>query len=255
MTVTLVRPGADAPYTVTLIRRTITLRPVSWRMLPENVVQLRLAEFSAGATQELKAALTEIRERGATGIVLDLRDNPGGLVAEAIGVASQFMPEGTTIFQQQERGEGPKPVKTVGLDGLWLDKPLVVLVNRGSASAAEIVGGALRDNGRARLLGETTYGTGTVLIPFEQPDGSIVLLGTGLWLTADGDQLWKEGVEPDETVALPFDAFPSRPNDDPEVSEAELEGLDDDQLRAAFVELTGNAIATDLPAPPQLDRR
>ena len=245
--VTFRRAGAAEPYTVTLTRRKITLRPVSWRMLPGNVAHLRLAEFSAGATRDLKAALTEIRERGATGIVLDLRDNPGGLVAEAIGVASQFMPEGTPIYQQQDRGGKPNPVPTVGTDGLWLEGPLVVLVNNGSASAAEIVGAALRDNGRAVLLGEKTYGTGTVLIPFEQPDGSVVLLGTALWLTADGEQIWKQGVEPDEEVSLPLDAAPSRPSEDPEVSEAELAQLGDVQLRAAVAQVTDPAVAEATP--------
>ena len=171
VTLKLLHRGAAAPYTVTLTRRTITIEPISWRLLPHDIAQVRVTEFSAGATRELKTALDEIREAGAAAIILDLRDNPGGLVAEAIGVASQFMTEGRTIFQQQQRGAEPKPINTVGLDGLWLDKPLVVLVNGGSASAAEIVGAALRDNGRARLLGETTYGTGTVLLPFEQADG------------------------------------------------------------------------------------
>ncbi|HET7095043.1 MAG TPA: S41 family peptidase, partial [Thermomicrobiales bacterium] len=112
--------------------------------------------------------------------------------------------------------------------------PLVVLVNGGSASAAEIVGGALRDNGRAPLLGETTFGTGTVLVPFEQPDGSIVLLGTALWLTADGQQIWKHGVVPDETVRLPFDQVPSRPSEDRQMTAAKLLALPDTQLRAGW---------------------
>ena len=238
LTMTLLHRGAETPYTVTLVRRTITLRPVSWRTLPNGVVHLRIAEFSAGTTRELKTALEQIRAQNATGIILDLRDNPGGLVAEAIGVASQFMSEGATIFRQQERGAEPNPVNTVGLDGLWLDRPLVVLVNGGSASAAEIVGASLRDNGRAQLLGEQTFGTGTVLLPFEQPDGSIVLLGTALWLTADGEQLWKIGVAPDEVVPLGFEASPSRPLDDPTVTAAELTALEDVQLQAAYDELT-----------------
>jgi carboxyl-terminal processing protease len=115
--------------------------------------------------------------------------------------------------------------------GLWLDKPLTVLVNGGSASAAEIVGGSLRDNGRATLLGETTFGTGTVLTPFAQPDGSTVLLGTALWLSADGERLWREGVEPDREVPMPLDAIPSRPTDDADLSADEWAALDDAQLK------------------------
>ena len=249
VTLTLRHRRADSSYTVTLVRRTITLRPVTWRMLPAGVAHLRLAEFSAGAARDLEAALVEIRDQGATGLILDLRDNPGGFVPEAIGVASQFMPEGTTVFLEQGRDGEREPNKTVGLDGLWLDRPLVVLVNRGSASAAEIVGAALRDNGRAPLLGETTYGTGTVLLPFPQPDGSILLLGTDLWLTADGEQIWKQGVEPDEVIPLPVEAVPSRPSDDPLLTDGEFAAIEDDQLLAAFAALTDAAPAS-LPSPP-----
>lgn len=227
--------GADgATREVTLTRRSIELDPVSWRMLPGGVAQVRIAEFSSGATQELKAALTAARDAGATSVVLDLRNNPGGLVTEAIGVASQFMDEGATIFQRQERDGAVNPIKTVGHDGLWLDRPLAVLINRGSASAAEIVGGALAENGRAVTIGETTFGTGTVLVPFTQPDGSTVLLGTALWLSPDGERLWKQGVAPSWEVELPATVSPSRPSDDPELTAAKLAGLDDIQLRAAW---------------------
>ncbi|HEU0113441.1 MAG TPA: S41 family peptidase [Thermomicrobiales bacterium] len=241
VTLRLQHLGNSAPYQVTVTRQKINIDPVTWRMLPGGVAQVRISEFSSGATRELKNVLAAVRQQGGRAIVLDLRDNPGGLVSEAVGVSSQFMDEGKTIFQQKERDKAPLAVKTVGRDGLWLDRPLVVLVNRGSASAAEIVGGALRDNGRALLLGETTFGTGTVLAPFQQPDGSIVLLGTALWLTADGQQIWKQGVVPDETVQLPFDQVPSRPAEDRQITAAKLFALPDTQLRAGW-----DAAARDL---------
>lgn len=252
VTLTLVHEGEEAPYQVTVTRRTITLQPVSWRILPGDVMQLRLADFSAGATRDLKAALDVARDENLTGIVLDLRDNPGGLVAEALGVAGQFMPEGKTVFRQQGRDDEALPVNTVGNDGRWLDGELVVLINGGSASAAEIVGASLRDNGRAALIGETTYGTGTVLLPFEQPDGSIVLLGTALWLTPDGEQIWKRGVVPDETLPLPALVFPSRPNDDREVTNAEFTRSTDRQLQAAVTHLTQAGTTVVMPKPPVL---
>lgn len=233
----LAHRGNPAPYRVNLTRRVIVLDPVSWRMLPGQIAHLRLSSFSIGATRDLKVALDEIVAAGASGIVLDLRDNPGGLVSEAIGVASQFMVEGTTVFRQQDTAGALTPFNTVGLDGRWLDQPLVVLVNRGSASAAEIVGAALRDNDRAALLGETTFGTGTVLLPFPQPDGSVVLLGTALWLTAEGGQIWKEGVVPDQEILLPFDAAPSRPSEDANVTPAEFSATLDVQLRSAVARL------------------
>lgn len=229
---------------VTLTRRTIRLDPVSWRMLPDGIAHVRISQFSVETTRELKAALAGAREAGATALVLDLRDNPGGLVSEAIGVASQFMDEGVTIFQQQDRDGDARPMKTVGRDGLWLDRPMAVLINGGSASAAEIVGAALEQNDRAETIGDTTFGTGTVLVPYEQPDGSTVLLGTALWLSADGDRFWKEGVDPAIEVELPLDATASRPADDLDLTAAEFDALDDAQLRAAWEMLTGAGMAT-----------
>lgn len=229
---------------VTLTRRTITLEAVSWRMLPEGVAQVRISGFSSAATRELKDALAGARDAGATALVLDLRSNPGGLVSEAIGVASQFMYEGVTIFQQQDRDGTAMPITTVGRDGLWLDKPMAVLIDGGSASAAEIVGAALAENDRATTFGETTFGTGTVLVPYEQADGSTLLLGTALWLSADGDRFWKEGVDPIVEVELPLDADASRPADDLDLTRAEFDALDDVQLRTAWESLTGAGAAT-----------
>lgn len=237
--------GQDgAAREVTLTRRTIRLDPVSWRMLPDGIAQVRISEFSVKTTRELKAALAGAQDAGATALVLDLRNNPGGLVSEAIGVASQFMDEGVTIFQQQDRDGTAKPIKTVGRDGLWLDKPMAVLIDGGSASAAEIIGAALEQNDRAETIGETTFGTGTVLVPYGQPDGSTVLLGSALWLSADGDRFWKEGVDPSIEVELPLDATASRPADDLDLTEAEFDALDDIQLRSAWELLTGTEVAT-----------
>jgi carboxyl-terminal processing protease len=181
--------------------------------------------------------LETIRKAGAQRLILDLRGNPGGLVPEVIGVASQFLDEGSTIFQEKERDQEARPIQTVGRNGAWLDLALVVLIDDDSASGAEVLAAALRDNGRAQLVGETTFGTGTVLTTFPQDDGSSVVLATAFWLTPDGDHVWQEGVEPDQFVTLARDAFPSRPEDDPEMTKSELEGSADAQLRAAFAAL------------------
>ena len=151
-----------------------------------------------------------------------------------IGVASEFLDEGSTIFLEKERDQEARPIQTVGRTGAWLDLALVVLIDDDSASGAEVLAAGLRDNGRAQLVGETTFGTGTVLTTFPQDDGSSVVLATAFWLTPEGDHVWQEGVEPDQFVTLPRDAFPSRPEDDPEMTESELEGSADAQLRAAL---------------------
>jgi carboxyl-terminal processing protease len=154
-------------------------------------------------------------------------------VFEAIGVASQFLPEGTPIYQYQERGEEARPIRTTGI-GLGTDLPLVVLINGGSASSSEIVASGLRDSGRAQLIGETTYGTGTVLTPNELDDGSVLLLGTGLWLTSKGEQLWHVGVAPTTEVTLPEGANPLRPREVANFTVEELESSTDAQLVEAY---------------------
>ena len=234
LTLTIERPSEPEPLRVDVTRRTIERHPVTWRWLPDKTVQLRVTDFEPGVNQKVRSALETVRKEGAVRLILDLRGNPGGLVPEVIGVASEFLDEGSTIFQEKERDQEARPIQTVGRTGGWLDLALVVLIDDDSASGAEVLAAALRDNGRARLVGETTFGTGTVLTTFPQDDGSSVVLATAFWLTPDGDHVWKEGVEPDQLVTLARDAFPSRPEDDPEVTESELEGSTDAQLRAAF---------------------
>ena len=244
LTLTIERPSAPDPLHIEITRQTIERHPITWRWLPESTVHLRITDFQPGVNQKVRSALETIREEGAQRLILDLRGNPGGLVPEVIGVASEFLDEGSTIFFEKERDQEPRPIQTVGRTGSWLDLALVVLIDDDSASGAEVLAAALRDNGRARLVGETTFGTGTVLTTFPQDDGSSVVLATAFWLTPEGDHVWQEGVEPDQFVTLATDAFPSRPEDDPELTESELEGSADAQLQAAFAAL-GNA----LPAP------
>ena len=236
---TIYRPSTGDTLEFTIVRTRIEIRPVSWSMLPEDIALIRISQFSTGVTNDLRAAIRAARREGAVGLVLDLRDNPGGLVFEAIGVASQFIPEGEAIYLYEEKNAEPLPVRTVP-GGLATDMPMVALINGGSASAAEITAAALSDNGRAVLVGETTFGTGTVLTPFTLEDGSIVLLGTALWLEPDGDRIWKEGLEPDEEVELAPDEDQLRASSDPDITADELEESTDVQLQAAFEVITDN---------------
>ena len=245
LTLTIERGSAAEPMQIDVVRRTIQVEPVTWRWLPEQTVQLRVTGFEPGVNQKVRDALATIREAGAKRLILDLRGNPGGLVPEVIGVASQFLPEGTTIFQEQERDEPARPITTVGKMGHWLDLALVVLIDDASASGAEVLAAALRENGRAQLIGETTFGTGTVLATFPNDDGSSVVLATAFWLTPDGDHVWQEGVEPDQYVTLARDAFPSRPEDDLELTTGELEDSADAQLQAAFEALESDLLSQE----------
>jgi carboxyl-terminal processing protease len=234
LTLTIERPGKTEPFDVSVVRQTIEREPVTWRWLPDKTVQLRITGFEPGVAQKVRSALQAIRDQGAQRLILDLRGNPGGVVPEVIGVASQFLDEGKTIFQEKGREGSAKPILTVGHDGKWLDMALVVLIDGQSASGAEVLAAALHENGRAELIGETTFGTGTVLQTFPQQDGSSLVLGTAFWLTPDGEHIWQHGVDPDQYVDLAPTAFPSRPEDDPDVTTAELQSSQDDQLKAAF---------------------
>ena len=161
-----VRNGADGPVrNVDIVRADVHIDPVSWAMVPgSKTAVLRLEQFSTGAADELHKALQDITKAGADRLILDLRGNPGGFVNEAVAIASEFLPSGNVYIERNAKGEEKaSPVKP---GGLATTIPLVVLVDEGTASAAEIVSGAIQDAGRATLVGQKTFGTGTVLGEF-----------------------------------------------------------------------------------------
>ena len=243
VTLELQHQGETGSYEVTITRTRIQVKPVSWAMLPNDVIWIRLSEFSSGATEGMQAALREGKKFGAKSVILDLRANPGGLVFEAMGVGSQFLPGDSVLYKEKDREDQVRGVRTVGNNGEWQDGPVIVLINGDSASAAEIVSSALRDNGRAELVGETTFGTGTVLLPIDLEDGSSVLIGTDLWLTANGEEIWKKGVEPTIEVENKVGVEPAFPYlfDDNQLTAAQLEALPDTQLVRAYEEITKTA--------------
>lgn len=238
VTLELRHEGEEKTYEVTITRARINVDPVSWAMLPEDILWIRLSEFSSGATEGVQEALREGKSRGAKGVILDLRANPGGLVFEAIGVGSQFLPDGSILYQEQDAEGNTKEVRTIGSNGEWQEGPLTVLVNDNSASAAEIVSSSIRDNERGEVVGVTTFGTGTVLFPFQLNDGSLAVLGTELWLTADGEEIWKKGVEPTIEVVLDPEADVAYPYtySDNVVPENVFSTLPDNQLTTAYDE-------------------
>jgi carboxyl-terminal processing protease len=193
---------------------------------------LRVASFDNGVTKDLRATLEDIQRQGINGVILDLRNNPGGLLDEAVGVASQFMADGVVL--QAKDGKGKITPIAVEKGGLGTNLPTCVLVNEGSASAAEIVAGALQDNHRADLVGDTTFGTGTVLQEFRLSDGSALLLAVEEWLTPKGHSFWHQGVRPDYPVALPVEVTPLFPGAERTMTAEELQATDDRQLLAAL---------------------
>jgi len=196
------------------------------------VAHMRIAGFSQGVAEEVRKALTEVRNQRLTGIILDLRDNPGGVLDEAIDTASQFLSGGNVVIEKNGAGDvKPVPVKP---GGLATAIPLVVLINGGSASGSEVVAGALKDAHRAELVGTKTFGAGTVLQAFGLSDRSAVLLAIAEWITPAGHVIWHKGITPDVEVSLPVGAIPLYPDREKGMDPAQMKASDDTQLLRAL---------------------
>ncbi|MEI7644799.1 MAG: S41 family peptidase [Chloroflexales bacterium] len=231
--------GAVAAVEVTITRAKVVVPSVTWRMLPDQVAMVRLSSFDHNASDQIKRALQEAQDKGARAIILDLRNNPGGLLDEAVNIASQFLPEGTTVLLEANRAGDRQPTKTKP-GGVALGLPLVVLVNHNSASSSEILSGALQDAARATLVGASTYGTGTVLTPYRIGGGGRLLLGTQQWLTPQGRLIRGQGVAPDVKVELQDSVAPLSPVEAAALDAAQLRSSADVQLARA-VELAAKA--------------
>ena len=243
-TVTLtVRHGdSGAERTVPIVRADVPLHPVTWAMVPgSSTAFVSLDEFSSGSADAIVAALKDAKAAGAQRIVLDLRGNPGGYVNEAIGVASQFLTKGLVFIERNAQGGETKHPVSPG--GVATDLPLTVIVDGDTASAAEIVSGAIQDAGRGSVVGQTTYGTGTVLGEFGLSDGSALRIGTVEWLTPNGRRIWHEGIAPDVPVTRPTDVRPLTPDQVSKMTPAEVAAMKDPQLKKAL-----DVVATE-PAP------
>jgi carboxyl-terminal processing protease len=224
------RKGASGPTRdITMTRADVAVDPVSWTLVPgTKTALLRLDQFSSGAAERVKVALGEIKEAGADRILFDLRGNPGGFVNEADAVASQFLKSGLVFVERAADGHETKHEVQAG--GLATDLPLVVLVDGGTASSAEIVSGAIQDAGRAQIVGIKTFGTGTVLGEFALSDGSALRVGTVEWLTPEGRRIWHEGISPDVVVERASDMAPVDPDAVSKMTPAEIAKLADPQL-------------------------
>jgi carboxyl-terminal processing protease len=233
VTLTILTPSTGNTRDVTITRAKITVRNVTWQQVPgTTIADVRIAEFSKGVSQDLQQALTEIKNQKLTGIILDLRNDPGGLLDEATGVVSEFVANGNVLEEQDATGKiTPVPVEH---KYPVIELPMAVLINQGSASAAEITAGALQDDGRATLIGDTTFGTGTVLNDFNLPDGSALLLAVQEWLTPKGRVIWHHGITPDDQVSLPANAHPLLPEAERSMTPDQVKASDDQQLLHAL---------------------
>jgi carboxyl-terminal processing protease len=228
---TVLHEGEKREYD--LRRAEINSPVVSWAVIPDSdVAVVLLSSFSDDSAKELQDAVEEARAAGARRFVLDLRNNPGGRLDQAVQMAGYFLEPGSVVYIRKDASGEREEIKVEG-NTEPTDAPLAVLVNGGSASSAEILAGALRDNGRATVIGETTYGTGTVLSEFVLRDGSSILLGVAEWLTPDGDFIRETGIEPDVKVPLDNGDEQITPDGARDLSKKQILGRDT-QLRAAY---------------------
>jgi len=222
--------------TLRVQRRSIPLHSVLYQLVPgTTVAQIKVSIFSDTTTAELDEALARAASDGATGIVLDLRDNGGGWVTAAQEMIGRFVPAdaGPALYEDEgDDGDGARP-EPILASGAVSTLPMVVLVNGGTASAAEIVAGALRDYGRARVVGEPTFGKGSVQRIHQLDDGSSVRITFATWLTPERNQIEGVGVKIDQLIP---------PDSDP----AAAAGVTDTQLIAATT-LTGSSVVVTSP--------
>ncbi len=200
---TIKRPGATTPMDFEITRAVITIPSVSSKMLDNNIAYIQLTTFGENTAADLKKQLGDLMAKNPKGIILDLRDNGGGYLDTAVSVISEFVPSGVAVIEKS--GDGTEKSTDVRPGGLATDFkiPMIVLVNAYSASASEITAGTLQDYGRAKLLGETTYGKGTVQIvtPLSDNQGAVKIT-IARWLTAKGRTIDKKGLTPDIVVKM-----------------------------------------------------
>jgi carboxyl-terminal processing protease len=233
VTLRILDPKTGLTRKVSLVRAPIIMNNVTWRRLPATqIAHLRIAGFSEDVTKDLKESLDAIRTQNLKALILDLRNNPGGLLTEAVSTASQFLSGGNVLLEKNAKGQ----IASVAVEkgGVAPSIPMVVLVNNGTASAAEIVSGALQDQGRAKLVGTTTFGTGTVLEKFPLSDGSALLLAVLEWLTPNGNQIWHKGITPNFVVSLPEGVAPVVPVEEKGMTLKQLKAGKDTQLQRAL---------------------
>ncbi|MBY0223929.1 MULTISPECIES: S41 family peptidase [Sporosarcina] len=228
-TVTLsVRRGTAAePFEVKIVRDVIPVHTVYAEMLDDNIAHINITSFSENTYQELLESLNEMTEKGMKGVLIDVRQNPGGVLSAAIDISDLFVEEGKALFQTQEKGRPAEIFPASG--GQKIDVPVTLIVDDGSASASEILAGALKESAHIPIVGIKTFGKGTVQTPTQLQDGSNLKLTTAKWLTPDGNWIHKKGIEPD--VKVPYPPYASLPFLD--ASEEMKEGMVSPAVQAA----------------------
>ena len=221
VTLTIQREGAKNTQDIEITRDVIVVPSMSWEMKQtasgKKVAYFTLYQFSDTIYQDFKKAAYEAVNEGATGIVLDLRDNPGGLVDQSVDIAGWFLNKGQLILSEQDRDQNKVQYSSAG-PSTFASYPLVVLINQGSASASEILAGALRDDRNAPIIGETSFGKGTVQKIMNFDDGSALKVTVAKWYTPSGQRIQDTGITPTIEVKMTTSDYDN--NLDPQLDRA-----------------------------------
>lgn len=195
------RPGVSEPLNFSIVRDTIPIETVYGDMVTDTIAKVQITTFSENTSTELIAILNDLQSKGMKGLILDLRQNPGGLLNQAVAISSLFVPEGKVLFKVEDRDGNIEEVKSEQKENP--DIPLVVIIDKGSASASEILAGAVSESANVPLVGEKSFGKGTVQRAQDFSDGSNMKYTTEKWLTPEGNWIHEKGIVPDYEVAMP----------------------------------------------------
>jgi carboxyl-terminal processing protease len=195
------RPGVSEPLNFSIVRDTIPIETVYGEMVTDTIAKVQITTFSENTSTELITILNDLQSQGMKGLVLDLRQNPGGLLNQAVAISSLFVPEGKVLFKVEDRDGNIEEVKSEQKENP--DIPLVVIIDKGSASASEILAGAVSESANVPLVGEKSFGKGTVQRAQDFSDGSNMKYTTEKWLTPEGNWIHEKGIVPDFEVAMP----------------------------------------------------
>ncbi len=211
---TVTQNGIGTATEVSIVRDTITVPNIISEIKNDDIAYIRISHFNNKTLSEFDKAIKELLLKSPKGMILDLRSNPGGYLDASVLVASEWIDHGKLIVKEQFKDERTDEYLSAGMHRL-LDMPTVVLVNEGSASGSEIVAGALQDYGKAKIVGMTTFGKGSVQDLEFLPDGSAIKITIAKWLTPNGRQIHELGIEPDIVLEEMFDL----PEDSEELTE------------------------------------
>jgi len=214
---TILRNGWDKPKEISIIRDTIQVPTLDWEIKENNIAYIHLYNFYEKAPFLFYQAAVEIAFKNPKGIILDLRNNPGGFLDAAINLTGWFLKPGQTVVSEEFRSDKKQVFTSYG-NGLFKDVPIVILINEGSASASEILDGALRDNRSVKLIGKKSFGKGTVQELEPLKDGSSIKITVAHWRMPGGGLIEKNGLDPDYEVGLTDEDF--KANRDPQLEKA-----------------------------------